>query len=226
MNKPRFETLDGETSNAKIAAAAIALDVPLMADNPWTVAAGEGIKGTRVIWHFKGKSPDGNSIADVTNAWKNDAWIDKNPNHEITRIKIAFDALSKLADTAKGSSRHFDLIMPRDTISNASTAMAATLIALGHPCRGYSRGNGCLFWHFDRAAASDMALWSDRDLHVKLPGAMISYVKCALLNWKILLTECTAPQYIAVQHGTRTAFVGKGADAKTQETLEKLLFRK
>ena len=226
MNKLRFETLDGKTSNAKIAATAIALDVPLLQDNPWSIVAGDGIKGTRVVWNFRGKSEDGNSIADVTNAWQSDAWLTKHPNHEITRIKVAFDALTKLADTAKGQAHYYDLIIPRDTICNASTAMAATLIALGHPCRGYTRGNACVFWHFDRAAASDMALWLDHDLHAKLPNVDISYIKCALLNWKILLNECKSPQYIAVQHGTRTAYVGKGADSKTQQTLEKLLYRK
>lgn len=226
MNKPRFETLDGQTSNAKIAAAAIALDVPLLQEKPWTVAAGDGINGVRVIWHFKGASPDGNTIAAVANAWKSDEWLAKNPNHEVTRIKLAFDELHRLSDTAKGAARHYDAILPRDTISNASTAMAATLIALGHPCKGYTRGNACLFWHFDRAAASDMALWEDHNLHLKLPTTMISYIKCALLNWRVLLTDCAKPELIAVKHGTRTAFVDKNVDQKTQITLEKLLYRK
>lgn len=221
-----FDALRGGTSNAKIAATAIALDVPLHKTSPWVIAAGDGIQGTRVVWQFQGTSPDGNTIAAVANAWQDSKWIATNPVHEVTRIKLAFDALARLSATAKGDARHYDLILARDTISNASSAMAATLIALGHPCRGYTRGNNCLFWHFDRAAASDMALWEDHDLHLKLPSTMISYIKCALLNWKTLLNECVAPQIMAVKHGSRTAYVGTKADQNIQNTIEKLLFRK
>ncbi len=221
-----LSTLEGDTSNAKIAATAIALDVPLHPDRPWTVATGEGIKGIRTIWNFKGASIDGNTIGSITKAWHDEKWISANQNHEVARIKIAFAELSKLADTAKGKAWHYDPILRGDTVSSASTAMAATLIALGHPCKGFTRGNECLFWHFDRAAASDMALWSDHNLHVKLPSTMISYIKCALLNWKTLLNECTIPEYTAVKHGARTAFVSKNDTAKTQSTLEKLLYRK
>lgn len=226
MNKPRFETLDGETSNVKIAATAIALDVPLLPEKPWTIVSGDGIKGKRAIWHFKGASPDGNSIAAVTKAWHDDAWLAANPTHEVTRIKAAFDAIHKLGDTAQGKASHYSEIKPGDTIHTASTAMAATMIALGHPCKGYTRGSDCIFWRFDRAAASDMALWADHALHVKLPTTAISYIKCALLNWRTLLEAVNRPSMLAIKHGTRTAFVSKDADKKTQETLEKLLYRK
>jgi hypothetical protein len=226
MNKPRFETLDGQTSNAKIAATAIALDVPLLADKPWTIAVGDGINGVRAIWNFHGASPDGNSIGAINTAWNDEKWLASNPKHEVTVIKKAFGELAKLADTARGIAHHYDQIQPRDTIYTASSAMAATMISLGHPCQGYTKGHDSIFWRFDRAAASDMALWADHDLHVKLPTIMISYVKCALLNWKILLDACRNPGITAVKHGTRTAFVGKNDDQKTQLLLEKLLYRK
>jgi hypothetical protein len=66
----------------------------------------------------------------------------------------------------------------------------------------------------------------DREIHVKLPTADLSYIKAALLNWRQLLTDLKSSSHSAVKHKGRTAYIGKDDDQKTILTLEKLLYRK
>ena len=132
-----------------------------------------------------------------------------------------------MAEQAKGGAEYAQRItVGLDTIKTASTPAAATLVALGHPCKGWSHYNGSTWWHFDRAAAVDLDLWMDREIHVKLPTADLSYIKAALLNWRQLLTDLKSSSHSAVKHKGRTAYIGKDDDQKTILTLEKLLYRK
>jgi hypothetical protein len=224
--KKSFEALDGNTTNCKVAATAIALDIPLDVDRPCTIASGDGISGTRVVWHFSGPSKDGNTIGAVIKAWSDHGWQARNPDHEVTRIKLAFEEMTSMAAVAKTGAGKYSKCVASDKISHTSTALAATMVAIGHPCLGFNRNDFTVHWHFNRAAAADFSLWLDPLIHEKLPEAKISYIKCALLNWKELITEANSPQLTAVKHGARTAFVGKNDSAQTQSILEKLLFRK
>lgn len=229
-NKITFGTLQSKSSSTdslQVAAAAVSLNIPFLPDRFITTAHGDGLKKIRAVFNFSGKSPDGNSIQMLSNAWTDKKWLDANPKSEVAIIKKAFKAMFDLADQAKGTSHLYQPCERRDTIYTASTAAAATLIAIGHPCYGYTKFSGSLFWHFDRAATSDIALWNDKNIHERLPDHIVSYVKCALLNWKTLLTEVNSrPEFTAVKHKNRTAFVPRSADEKEQINLEKLLYRK
>lgn len=217
----------GDTKNLQLAATAISLDVPLDKVRPYSSAQGDGFRDKRMVWHFSSASPDGNTIKAVTNAWNDPKYLLANPNSEVAKCKEAFNYLSEMSEIAKGKANGIEVNKHEDTIYTASTAAAAALRALGHPLYGYSKHSGSYFWHFNRAAASDLALWADKDLHVKLPDLMLSYIKCALLNWKTLVQIAFEhAEFYTVKHGQRTAFVNKNDNEKTQLELERLLYRK
>jgi len=233
MNKP-FQGVRGdsvahitqEVTDPKLAAAIISIDVPLHPAAPLRVIAGDGIKTQKIIWQFAGASPTGNTADIVTKAWFDDSWQAKNPTHTLTRIKNAFSIMSAMAEQCKGGAEYVSRHSGGDTIKTASTPAAATIAALGHPCLGWASYSGSTWWHFDRAAAVDLDLWMDKDIHEKLPTADLSYIKAALLNWRQLLNDIRSVTHTAATHRGRTAYIGKDDDQKTILTLEKLLYRK
>jgi len=215
-----------EISNPQLAATIIAIDIPLHQAAPMQVVVGDGIKTRRIIWQFAGASPTGNTAQIVAKAWHDDEWIAKNSTHTLARIKRAFTAMFSMAEQSKGGMRYVEECINADTIKTAGTAIAATMVGLDHPCLGSSEYGGSTWWHFDRAAAVDLDLWMDNEIHLKLPHADLSYIKAALLNWKQLLSDIKSVTHTAVKHKNRTAYVGKDDDQKTILTLEKLLYRK
>jgi len=215
-----------EITDPKLAAAIISIDVPLHPTAPMRVIVGDGIRTQKIIWQFCGASPTGNTADIVMKAWFDESWLAKNPDHTLARIKTAFTVMWQMAEHAKGGAEYVSRASGGDTISTAGTPIAATLVALGHPCVGYSEHAGSTFWHFNRAAAVDLDLWMDKEIHIKLPTADLSYIKAALLNWKQLLTDIKTATHTAVKHKGRTAYIGKDDDQKTILTLEKLLYRK
>jgi hypothetical protein len=233
MNKP-FQGVRGdsvahitqEITDPKLAATIIAIDVPLMPLTPMRVIKGDGYSKPRVVWQFAGASPTGNTAGLVTKAWFDDEWIAKNATHTLARIKRAFTAMFLMAEQSKGGIRYTHNCTNPDTVKTAGTAIAATMVGLDHPCLGSSEYGGSTWWHFDRAAAVDLNLWMDKEIHLKLPEADLSYIKAALLNWKQLLSDIKSVTHTAVKHKNRTAYVGKDDDQKTILTLEKLLYRK
>jgi len=233
MNKPftgvrgdSIAHISQEVTDPKLAATIIAIDVPLHKAAPMRVIAGDGIKGTRVIWQFDGASPTGNTAGLVAQAWGDSEWLAKNAGHTLAKIKAAFSAMFYMAEQAKGGANYVSKCTNADTISTAGTPAAATLVALGHPCAGYSFYSDSFHWHFNRAAAVDLDLWMDKAIHEKLPTADLSYIKAALLNWRQLLADIKSTTHTAVSHKNRTAYVGRDDDKKTILTLEKLLYRK
>jgi len=233
MNKP-FQGVRGdsvahmtqEIVDPKLAATIIAIDVPLMASAPMRVVKGDGIKTFKVIWQFNGASPTGNTAQLVTQAWHDESWIAKNANHTLAKIKLAFDVMFAMAEHTKGGVEYVSKCTASDTIKTAGTAAAATLVSLGHPCLGFTFYSDSIWWHFNRAAAVDLNLWMDKDIHERLPTADLSYIKAALLNWKQLLRDIKTATHNATTHRGRTAYIGKDDDQKTILTLEKLLYRK
>ena len=190
------------------------------------VVVGDGIKSRRIIWQFAGASPTGNTAQIVAKAWFDDEWIAKNSKHTLARIKRAFTAMFLMAEQSKGGMRYVEECTNADTIKTAGTAIAATMVGLDHPCLGSTQYGGSTWWHFDRAAAVDLDLWMDKEIHLKLPHSDLSYIKAALLNWKQLLSDIKSVTHTAVKHKKRTAYIGKDDDQKTILTLEKLLYRK
>jgi len=215
-----------EISDPQLAATIIAIDIPLHKTAPMQVIIGDGIKSRRVIWQFSGSSPTGNTAQLVAKAWHDDEWIQKNQGHTLAKIKLAFCVMMKMAAQAKGGELYCSKNTNADTIRTAGTAAAATLVAIGHPCHGWSHYSDSVWWHFDRTAATDLNLWMDKEIHIKLPTEDLAYVKAALLNWKQLLSDIKTTTHTAVKNKNRTAYVGKDDDQKTILTLEKLLYRK
>ena len=190
------------------------------------VVVGDGIKSRRIIWQFAGASPTGNTAQIVAKAWHDLDWIEKNQNHTLAKIKKGFTAMMMMARQAKGGDLYCSKNTHDDTIKTAGTAAAATLVAVGHPCLGWSMHGECVWWHFDRAAANDLNMWMDREIHLKLPTEDLCYVKCALLNWRQLMADIKSTTHTAVKHGHKTAYIGRDDDQKTILTLEKLLYKK
>lgn len=215
-----------ETSNPQLAAAIIAIDVPLLKTAPMSSFVGDGIKGKLVTWQFFGASPTGNTADMVIKAWHDDQWLKANASHTVAKIKVAFDAMHNLSRQAQGRGDYMPKCEIADTVFTASTPQAATMIALGHICQGYKLHAGSHFWQFPQSASVDMDLWTDHFIHDKLPTADLSYIKVALLNWKQLISDIKSPTHTAVKHGKRTAYIGRDDDAKTQSQIEKLLYRK
>jgi hypothetical protein len=215
-----------EISDPQLAATIIAIDIPLHQAAPMQVVVGDGIKSRRIIWQFAGASPTGNTAQIVAKAWHDDEWIAKNATHTLAKIKRAFAAMFLMAQQSKGGMRYVKECTNEDTIKTAGTAIAATMVGLDHPCLGSTQYCGSTWWHFDRAAAVDLDLWMDKEIHLKLPDADLSYIKAALLNWKQLLSDINSVTHTAVKHKNRTAYVGKDDDQKTILTLEKLLYKK
>jgi len=221
------EISTNDTTHLKLAAAAIALDVPLDDRKQYTSASGSGINGTRTIIHFKGKSPQGDSFDVMAKAWYNEKWLSENPTHNLAIIKNAFEILHKMADHAKGLKPYVGKKGIGTSVSTASSIAAATLVSIGHPCIGYVNHMGSVFWHFNEAASGDLALWEDKQVHMKLPNLTLSYVKCALFNWVDLVKFSKEDGiYQAVQHNGKTAFVSKHDSKETINILDKLLHAK
>jgi hypothetical protein len=215
-----------EISDPQLAATIIAIDIPLHQVAPMQVVVGDGIKSRRIIWQFAGASPTGNTAQIVAKAWHDLDWIEKNQNHTLAKIKKGFTAMMMMARQSKGGDLYCSKNTNDDTIKTAGTAAAATLVAIGHACHGWSHYSDCVWWHFDRTAATDLNLWMDKEIHIKLPTEDLSYVKAALLNWKQLLSDIKTTTHTAVKHRNRTAYIGKDDDQKTILTLEKLLYKK
>lgn len=218
--------IKSETSNPQLAAAIIAIDVPLLKTAPMNSFVGDGIKGTLTTWQFYGASPTGNTADMVIKVWHDDKWLEANASHTVAKIKIAFDAMYQLSRQAQGRGDYFQKCELADTVYTASTIQAATMIALGHVCLGYKVHASSYFWQFAQSAAVDMDLWADKLIHEKLPAADLSYIKVALLNWKQLISDIKTATHTAVKHGKRTAYIGRDDDAKAQSQIEKLLYRK
>jgi hypothetical protein len=233
MNKP-FQGKPGDAVShvaskvldPQLAATIIAIDVPLHAAAPMQNVSGDDIKGVRIVWQFLGASPTGNTAEMVTKAWHDEKWIAANATHTLAKIKLAFRTMRAMAEQSRGHGEYVGPCKHPDTIKTASTPAAATLVALGHPCLGSHDYNGSTWWNFDRAAAVDLDLWMDRNIHEKLPTADLSYIKAALLNWKQLMEDARTITHTVVKHKGRTAYVGKDDDTKTILTLEKLLYKK
>ena len=131
-----------EITDPKLAAAIISIDVPLNPNAPLRVIAGDGIATQKIIWQFAGASPTGNTADVVAKAWFDESWNAKNPTHTLARIKVAFAVMAAMAEQSKGGAEYVSKHTGGDTIKTASTPAAATIVALGHPCNGWSEYSG------------------------------------------------------------------------------------
>lgn len=226
---PRFQitaidSLDQSTSDTRLASTIYAFDVPLHEQNPFTTSAGDGLKGTRVVWHFHQTDPAGNSPKEIHQKWNDGFWIEANPTHPLAICKNAFERNEWMVRQTKMGmpsmqETHIGLHEP-------NTRKAAVLNALGHPLKGYIRGDRWITWVFDEAAATDAALYDDPRLYERFPDAAISYAKAAILGHVAMITAIKNIQFARVEHRGRTALIGRDMPKDKLDQLEKLLYRK
>ena len=222
-----FSTVDGNTEtvdNLQLAATIYAFDVPLHEANPFSVQAGDGIKGKRIVWHFKQGDKAGNSPKRIAEKWHDLAWIEAHQDHPLAVCKRAFDWVAQLK-TMMNQGRGLDIHHgPATRVTN--TRQAAVLAALGHPLKGWQRNPQVTTWCFDEAAAVDAALYDDGGLYDKLPDAAISYARGAVLGHLGMIQASKEILQARVEHRGRSALIGRNCDPKAIETIEKLLYRK
>ena len=88
------------TSNTCLAAALCAVGIPLSV-KPFIKVAGDG-GGERTVWFFEPQSEDGkHQTKKLIEAWSDDAWHLKNPEHPFAYIKCALLNRERLVDKVK-----------------------------------------------------------------------------------------------------------------------------
>lgn len=232
MALPRFVSLTGEggaTTNTRAAAALVAYDVPLDVSRTLTTISGDGITGVKVTWHLAELSARGESSAEMLKAWDNQEYAKANPDCPIVCIKAAFLRHAELVrEIQQGTIELFAPSVP--FIETTHTQTAAAMEKLGHPIIGIAYGTNGYKFRFSQAAASDFALWTlpAGELEQRLPNALISYLWCAFDNHKVMVDfiKDRGPQFAAVHHRGRTAYVGADMSKEQINQLDRLLYRK
>jgi len=225
---PRFATVglestENHTDNARLAATIYAFDVPLDPIKGWSVITGDGIKGTRVIWHFAPR-PDGNQPGEIAKKWHDARWIFENKTNALSVTRRAFDEYSKMVQITKARSGF--PIVKHASVTIFTTRIAAVLVALGHELIGCDHTDYGTAWKFKQCAAADASLIERGDLLEKLPDAAISYARGAILGHAVMvdkIKDITDTQHIK---RNRIALIGKNCPDKCVLTLEQLFNRK
>ena len=89
-----------ETNNTDLAAALCAVGIPLRKANPVKVLTGEG--GDRHVFFFEERSECGlYRTAELIQAWNDEAWHIRNPEHAFAYLKVAFENRKRLLDYVK-----------------------------------------------------------------------------------------------------------------------------
>jgi hypothetical protein len=222
-----FASSSCETKDTELAATIAAFDVPLCDTEPYTVQAGDGIRGKRVTWHFKQAAPNGIRAMSLASFWHDNDWHAANSDNAFARCRRAFKTRRDLIDQIRGGPQTLSMFSKATpSIYTASIAQAATLEALGHPLLGWTCSSEWWHWHFPQAAASDAALYDKPTLHLDLPDADISYVRAALINYSWMLKWIADIIQARVTHRGRVALIGVDAPKREVEIIEKLLYRK
>jgi hypothetical protein len=222
-----FASSSCDTANTQLAATIAAFDVPLCDSEPYTVQAGDGIRGKRVTWHFKQAAPNGIKAKSLAELWHANDWHVANPDNAFARCRRAFRTYRDLVDQTRGGPQTvsmFDRVGP--SINTGDSRKAAALESLGHPLLGWTCSSEWWHWHFPQAAASDAALYDKPTLHLDLPTADISYVRAALINYSWMLKWIADIIQARVTHRGRVALIGVDAPKREVEIIEKLLYRK
>jgi hypothetical protein len=209
---PRFATVglestENHTDNARLAATIYAFDVPLDPSQPWSVISGDGIKGTRVVWHFAPR-PDGNQPGEIAKKWHDGAWQAKNHDNPLTVCRRTFDEYSRMVAAVKAGRGYPSIPHARVTIH--TTRIAAVLVALGHQLDGWHVSDYGTAWKFHEAAANDAALLE----------------RGAILGHAFMVDHIKSVTTTRHEHRGRVALIGRNCPDAHVLTLEKLLYRK
>ncbi len=93
---------DTATSNTTLAAALTAMGIPL-SDRPFIKVAEDGLR-ERTVWFFEPQSECGKyKTKALIEAWSDDAWHLKNPEHPFSYIKCALINRERLVDKVKSN---------------------------------------------------------------------------------------------------------------------------
>jgi len=228
MSVPKFQTVsidspDNHTDNAKLAATIYAFDVPLDPAQPWSVIAGDGIKGTRVVWHFS-PLPHGLQPGDIAKRWASPEWLALNPCDPLAVCKSAFAYHFQMVTAIKQRFGFGTYAGP--CIVLHTTRAAAVLAAIGHPILGWEWSDNGVAWKMPQAAAADAALFATEDLYTVLPNEAISYAKGAILGHAIMVDKIKEITMTRHEHRGRIALIGRNCPDANILTLEKILYRK
>lgn len=226
---PRFaltnlDDAQASTDITQLAATIYALDVPLHPDNPWTTSAGDGLRKPRVVWNFDQRDPAGNAPGEIMQRWSDTKWLDANPDNPLAVCKRTFDLFFKfkrMIETGGGPGNYHGA-----ACDVTNTRKAAVLAALGHPLIGWRNMPVMTTWRFHQAAAADAALYDDRALYERLPGAAIAYAKAAILGHAEMVNRIKQIQFARVEHSGRVAMIGRDLGGEKLNQLEKILYRK
>jgi hypothetical protein len=224
----RFSTVNLDSTQNHIdnlvhAAVVYAFDVPLQAVTPWSIISGDGIRGTRVVFHFD-PQPEGNNPAEILRKWEDPTWIDMNPRNPLAACKRAFAEYFRMVNaikTRRGYSNHSG-----PCVSLFTTRTAAALHGLGHPVLGWQWTDKGVVWKMHEASAADAALFKREDLYTVLPDASISYAKGALLSHAFMVDLIKSVTTTRHEHRGRVAIIGRNCPDENILSLEKILYRK
>ena len=224
----RFATVNLDSTQNHIdnlvhAAVVYAFDVPLQADQPWSVIAGDGIQGSRVVFHFD-PQPAGNNPAEILRKWNDPIWMTASPNDPLTVCWRAFDEYHHMVSAIK-TRRGYDTYTG-PCVSLFTTRTAAVLSALGHPVLGWQWTDKGVIWKMHQSSAADAALFERQDLYTVLPDAAISYAKGALLSHAFIIDLIKGVTTTRHEHRGRVAIIGRNCADENILTLEKILYRK
>lgn len=230
MQIPKFSvnTFDGirsDTRNTRLAALILAMEVPLKPENPYSTQAGDGFSGVRVTWNFMESNPAGLKPGKIIQAWIDLKWCADNPDHVIPKVKKAFEEYDRLIACAKGNFSSVPNVGKLPTLKTHDTRQAAGMVALGHPLCGKSISGDVVFWHFNQAAAADLATWDAYADHHKLPDTDLCVIRATMENHKRVVDATKQIQFARVAHKGRTAIIGRDATPDQISQIERILYR-
>jgi hypothetical protein len=221
-----FNPINGDSENnvdnLQHAATICAHDVPMMEGTPYTVQTGDGIKRSRVIFHFKAAAPNGLTPREIIERTKSPVWLKENPNHSIAVCKRAFDAFYLIKGFIKGTRVISEGI---NTVQMGNTRFAAVMVAMGHFMTQTRHGEKYV-WHFPESAGIDSDLLHMPDLYDRQPSLPISFAKAAIMGHAEMLNLLKSPTHYNIQHKGRTAIIGRHAPQNQINIIDKLLYRK
>lgn len=215
-----------DVDNLQLAATIYALDVPLHKDNGWTVQAGQGIKGSRVTFHFSQTDPAGYKPKQIAELYQDRRFKEENPNHPISVCSRAFSKWHEFSSIAKREKPCSFFNGSSDTVRITNTRKAAVIAAMGHPMMGIRWSGPCCIFHFPASASVDEAIYEREGIYKEIPTHNLAYAKAALLSHEEMLHLAGNVSFARVEHKGKIAIIGKDVVQRGIDTIDRLLHRK
>lgn len=215
-----------DVDNLQLAAIIYGMDVPLHKKNGWTVQSGHGIKGNRLTFHFSQTDPAGYRPKQIAEWYNSPEFQTNNPGHPVSVCCKAFAKWHEFSSIAKREKPCSFFNGNADTVRITNTRKAAVIAAMGHPMMGIRWSGPCCIFHFPASAAVDDRLYERPDLYKEIPNHNLAYAKAALLSHEEMLHLAGSVSFARVEHKGKIAIIGKDANQRGIDTIDKLLHRK